>query len=395
MEIRQVTADERTGTMFPLQAYGFMPSPWTDAERETYARRMRYYRTATSLIAEEDGQTLAGAAAFPMRQNVRGVVHDMAGVASVTSHPSARRRGLVRELLTRLMGQMREQGCAVSALYPFRPSFYGRLGYVGVPRVRTVSFAPEGLSGLLRTDLPGEVERVHLTEGFDDFTALTLRLLEERHGFSVYDETRTAEFRESPSRWVAIARVAGEVVGAVIYRIDEYGGDLVGDDLLTTGPMGRALLLQFFARHVDQVARVRLKIGTDEVPELWGTDLAVVTEGRVEFPRMGGPMVRLLSIDALNGLRAGAEAGVTVEVVDDELLAGRYRLTGEAGSLTVEETKDEPQATLTCQGISALAYGVLDPVEVVIRGFGQVDGPAVEALGALFPKKMPYLFADF
>lgn len=395
MEIRQIAADERTDTMFPLQTYAFMPSPWADAERETYAKRMVFYRTVTSLIAEEDGRTLAGVAAFPMRQNVRGVVHDMAGVASVSSHPAARRRGLVRQLMGRLMHQMRDQGCAVSALYPFRPSFYGKLGYVGVPRVRTATFAPEGLSHLLKADLPGEVERLHFSEGFDEYDALTLRLLEERHGFSVYDETRTAEFRESPSLWVAIARVDGEVVGAVTYRIDQYGGDLVAGDLLTTGALGRALLLQFFARHTDQVARIVLKIGTDEVPELWGTDFAVLTESRVEFPRRGAPMVRLLAIDALNGLHAGAEAAVTVEVVDDELIGGRYRITGDAGRLAVEATKDKPQATLTCAGISALAYGVLDPVEVVTRGFGRVEAPAVQTLAALFPQQMPYLFADF
>src|SRR5688572_33394547 len=99
MQIRQVTADERTDTMFPLQTYAFMPSPWTDTDREAYARRMQFYRTALSLIAEEDEQTLACVSAFPMRQNVRGVLHEMAGVASVSTHPAARRRGFVRELL--------------------------------------------------------------------------------------------------------------------------------------------------------------------------------------------------------------------------------------------------------------------------------------------------------
>src|SRR4051812_23496968 len=92
MNFRQITAAERPATMFPLQAYAFMPSPWTAEEEETYRRRMRFYETAVTLIAEEDGQTLAGVAAFPMRQNVRGQVHDMAGVASVSSHPMARRR---------------------------------------------------------------------------------------------------------------------------------------------------------------------------------------------------------------------------------------------------------------------------------------------------------------
>ncbi|AGZ45063.1 GNAT family N-acetyltransferase [Actinoplanes friuliensis] len=396
MEIRQVSAAERTDTMFPLQTYAFMPSPWPEADREVYAGRMRFYETAVSLVAEEGGQALAGVAAFPMRQNARGAVHDMAGVASVSTHPAARRRGFVRELLWRLLHQMRDQGCTVSALYPFRPSFYGRFGFVGLPRVRTATFAPEGLSHLLRADLPGEVQRLPMAECFDDFNALTLRLLGERHGFSVYDEVRTAEFRESPARWVAVARSGGEVVGAVAYRIDQYGGDLIADDLLVTGSLGRALLLQFFARHVDQVSRVKLTIGTDEVPELWGTDFAVLTEGRVEHPRKGGPMARLLSLEALTGTSTAAkDEAVVVEVVDDEFIGGRYQLSADAGRLVVEPSKAEPQATLTCAGISALAYGVLDPIEVLTRGFGQVDAAAAQSLAALFPKQMPYLFADF
>src|SRR4051794_8000204 len=58
MEIRQISADERTDKMFPLQVYAFEPTPATDEARERYRRRMAYYGTATSLVAEEDGQTL-------------------------------------------------------------------------------------------------------------------------------------------------------------------------------------------------------------------------------------------------------------------------------------------------------------------------------------------------
>ena len=394
MEIRQVTAEERTGTMFPLQAYAFESSPWSEADQEAYARRMQFHRTTVSLVAEEDGQALAAVAALPMRQNVRGVVHDMAGVASVATHPSARRRGFVRQLLDRLLHQMRDQGCTVSALYPFRPSFYGRFGFVGLPRVRTATFAPEGLSHLLRADLGGQVDRFALREAFDDYDALTLRLLGERHGFSVYDETRTSEFRERP-RWVAIARAGGEVVGAVLYRIEGFGGEMIAGDLLCTGPLGRALLLQYFARHVDQVARVTVTIGADEVPDLWGTDFPVLVQARVASPDNNGPMARLLSVEALTGTPTTAQQSITIEVVDDDLIGGRYQLAGDGSQLTVEPSRNEPQATLTCAGISALAYGVLDPVEVVTRGFGQVDASAVEPLTALFPKQNPYLFSDF
>jgi predicted acetyltransferase len=392
MDFRQITAAERTAFMFPLQAYAFLPSPWPEEEEPTYRRRMAYHETAVSLIAEEDGRALAGVAALRMRQNVRGLVHDMAGVASVASHPSARRRGLVRELMHRLLRQMREEGCAVSALYPFRPSFYARFGFVGIPRHRTAAFPPQGLDHLSRAELPGEVERLPMSEAFDEYDALTRRLVTERHGFAVFDEVRSAEFRED-KYWVAIARSGGETVGAVRYRVDRFGGDLVASDLLTTGPLGRALLLQFFARHVDQVARIVVTISTDEVPELWGTDLAVVTEGKIGFPRQGGPMVRVLDMESLTGTTAGPGA-VTIEIPDDELTGGVWHLESTGGRLAVTKGTT-PEATLSPAGFAGLLYGVLDPVEVVIRGLGDVPAAAVPALTTLFPRQMPYLYADF
>jgi predicted acetyltransferase len=393
MEFRQITADQRTATMFPLQAYAFMPSPWSAAEEESYRKRMVFFASTVSMIAEEGGRTLAGVAALRMRQNVRGLVHDMAGVASVATHPSARRRGLARELITRLLRQMREQGCAVSALYPFRPSFYARFGYVGIPRQRTATFAPEGLAHLLRVDLPGEVERLPMADGFAEWDALTRELLVRRHGFAVFDETRTAEFKDQRF-WVAVARSGGEVVGAVRYRVEGYAGDLVAEDLLTTGPLGRALLLQFFAGHADQVGRVVVAVDTEEVPELWGTDFQVVTEGRVSRPSNSGPMVRVLDMEALSGCRAGLPGAITVEIVEDDLIGGVWQLESAAGRLSVAKGTD-PDVRLTAAGFSALLYGVLDPFELHARGLGEVSPAAAEVLAAMFPREMPYLFADF
>jgi predicted N-acetyltransferase YhbS len=392
MDFRQITAAERTATMFPLTAYAFTPSPWPEGDEARYRDRMRFHETSVNLIAEEDGRALAGVVGYRMRQNVRGLVHGMAGVASVASHPSARRRGLVRGLLGQLLRQMREEGSAVSALYPFRPSFYARFGFVGVPRYRTATFAPEGLGHLIRAELPGEVERRSMAEGFDEYAALTERLLTERHGFALFDATLTESFRDD-EYWLALARVDGEVVGAVRYRIAQYGGELVAEHLLTTGPLGRALLLQYFARHVDQVAQVSVMVGTDDVPELWGTDLAVTTEGRVDHPRRGGPMVRALDMAALSGTRVGP-GDVTIEIVDDDLIGGVWRLTSEDGHLTVAKGTT-PAATLTAGGFSALLYGVLDPVEVFTRGLGQVSPESIAPLTSLFPRQMPYVFADF
>ncbi|MEV6342309.1 GNAT family N-acetyltransferase [Actinoplanes sp. NPDC051851] len=393
MEFRQISADERPEVMYPLQAYAFEASPSPEEALERYRSRMRYFTSGVGLVAEEGGAALACASALPMRQNVRGEVRDMAGVASVASHPSARRRGLVRELLTRLLRQMRDQGCPVSALYPFRPGFYARFGYVGIPRVRKARFTPEGLAELLRRDLPGSVTRSPMREAFPAYEALTHRLLRERHGFAVFDEVRGAEFREDPF-WLAVARSGDEVVGAVRYRITEFGGELLASNLFATGPLGRALLLRYLARHVDQVSHVEVFLGADEIPDLWATEMEVTTTGRLASPGSNAPMVRVLDLPALAGTPVGA-GGLTVEVADDELIGGVWRLGADDGRLTVQRGGGTPAATLTAAGLSALVYGVLDPVEVVLRGLGTLGAPAVEALGTLFPRRIPYMFAEF
>jgi hypothetical protein len=253
-------------------------------------------------------------------------------------------------------------------------------------------FTPEGLAELLRRELPGSVQRLTGKEGFEAYGELTHRLLSEQHGFAVFDETRIGLFRQDPV-WTALARAGDEVVGGLRYRIDQHGGTLLGSDLFTTGPLGRALLLQFLARHIDQVSAIELFVGADELPELWGTDLSVTTTGTVANPLKNAPMVRVLDVPALAGSQVGS-GSVTVEIVGDELIGGVWRLGADDGRLTVEPGGD-PAATLTVAGFSALAYGVLDPVEVFTRGLGELDAAAMTRLGALFPRRMPYMFADF
>ncbi|SCE83762.1 GNAT family N-acetyltransferase [Micromonospora mirobrigensis] len=397
MLIRRLAAEERLTDSFPLQGYAFEASPMTAARAEEFRAYLPYNSGNRTLVAEEDGRAVAAASAVPMRQNLRGRVLPMAGVAGVATHPLARRRGHVRALLHQLLDEMRDEGHALTALYPFRASFYERFGYVGLPAPRRVTLSPAHLGSLLRADLPGELGWERIAAGWDGYLAFTERCLAERHGFAVFPEFRAVGLRDRDDRWLLTARIDATTVGAVTYRIDDHGGELVGDDLLATDPYARALLLQFFARHVDQVERVSFTVPADELPELWLTDLAVRVEARVAGPGSPAPMARLLSLDALAGLPAGA-GRVRVELVADRWLAGTYLFDGATGHLEVRGDAagaGTPVATLTAAGLSALAYGVLDPAEVDVRGLGRVPPDAAAELRRIFPRELPYLFADF
>jgi len=257
MKIRQIsTDDERRLVSVPIQAYGFQPSPAPEGMLDRLRGNQRYYEEHVTLVAELDGVAVADASAVPMRQNVRGAVYEMAGVAGVATLPQARRRGYARALVTEILGVMRDRGYVVSALYPFRPSFYGRFGYVGLPMTRTVTFSPSSVAGLLRMDLAGTVRWGPVADHYAPYRDFIGRLLSERHGFALLPESRMAQLREAGDRWLATAWVGDVVAAAVTYRIDGFAGDLVADDLLIASPLGRALLLQFFATHTDQVARI-------------------------------------------------------------------------------------------------------------------------------------------
>jgi hypothetical protein len=395
MEIRRISSEERLTHAFPLQAYAFEASPAPLEEAEKYRDYLPFQEDNLTLVAEEGGTSLAAVSAVPMRQNVRGVLHPMAGVAGVAVHPLARRRGHVRTLLTRLLGDMRDGGHPVSVLYPFRASFYERFGYVGLPKRRHVTFAPADLGHLVRADLPGELTWERSGAGYDAYRAFTLRLAAERHGFAVFPDYRAERLRADDARWLVTARVDGEVAGAAAYRLGGYGAELVVDDLLTTTPLSRALLLQFVARHVDQVDRVVAGIAADELPELWATDLGTVTESRTRVPNANAPMARLLAVPPLAGAQAGP-GRVVVEVVDDPFIAGTYLLDGRGGKLELgSDEPGVPRATLNAAGLSALVYGVLDPDDLPLRGFGAVPADAGAQLRTLFPRAVPYVFADF
>ncbi|TDB72880.1 enhanced intracellular survival protein Eis [Micromonospora sp. KC723] len=394
MPIRRLAAEERLTTSFPIQSYAFEASPLTQERVEAFHRYLPYNKGNRTLVVEDDGETRAAASAIPMRQNLRGRVLPLAGVAGVATHPLARRQGHVRALMHRLLDEMRDEGHPLTALYPFRAGFYERFGYVGLPRARTVRFSPADLAPLLRAELPGEVTWERIGAGYAGFRSFTERCLRERHGFAILPDFRAVGLRDRDDRWLVSARVDGATAGVLTYRIDDHGGELCGDDLLAAGPYARALLLQFLARHVDQVERVSLQIAADELPELWLTDLALHVEARVSGPGSPAPMARLLSLDALAGLPAGP-GRVRVELVDDRWLGGSHVLDGTTGRLELACGGPAPSATLTAAGLSALAYGVLDPAEVDVRGLGQIGPEAAAELRRIFPRELPYLFAAF
>lgn len=398
IEIRRVEGEALLDTVLPLRAYAFAPSP-QDSDLGQARRNLRYQESTHSLVAFEDGTPMCAASSVAMTQNVRGRVLPMAAVAGVATHPQARRKGYQRHLLTQLLAERAEAGDAVSTLYPFRESFYERFGYVTLPQVREVRLAPDRMTAVLRQDLPGEVRLVRIREGFDAYRDLSRRMQRDVHGFVVRDEAGAARVRDDNAFWIAFAHAPdGTVIGALPYTMAGYRDGLNASAFLCQSVTARQLLLQWIARHVDQVQTACVVTSPAERPETWYADLTPAVSLR-EF--LTAPMGRVLSVSALAGIAAGP--GEFVARIEDPVCPwneGVHRFRGQDGALSVDRLDpDAAEAAaawpLPIQGLSALVYAGYDPDEFPMRGWGDPPVDEYATLRAMFPPAAPYLFAEF
>ena len=86
----------------------------------------------------EENVPVSVAVSTPMTQNIHGKLFPVSGVWGVSTHPSARRKGYCRQAMAAVLSADHERGMAFSNLYPFRESFYERLGYVAFPLTKKV-----------------------------------------------------------------------------------------------------------------------------------------------------------------------------------------------------------------------------------------------------------------
>ncbi|GAA5007200.1 GNAT family N-acetyltransferase [Actinopolymorpha pittospori] len=391
--IRRVSGEELLTSTYPMHAYAFGSTPPPTDQVERWRADLAPADDRVTLVAFTGEEPEATAVGISLRQNVRGKTLPMLGVSGVATHPMARRRGHIRAVLTQLHGEMRDSGHVVSTLYPFRQSFYERFGYVGFPKARAIRLHARGLERMLRADVPGEVTFHRIGEVFDDYYAATEAILAERHGFSIFSKQSTQGLAKEDKHWAVFARHEDEIVGTLLYRTNGFGAELQGRHLLARNAVGRSLLLQWLARHHDQYASFTFELPPDERPDLWYVDLDYADETKVSGPLHSAPMGRILSVEGLAGIGAGP-ARASVEVVDDPFVAGTWTLTGVGGALEVQPG-GTPTATLTPHGLAALVYGVLDPAELSLQGYGTVDADTAAALRTLFPPAMPYLHAAF
>lgn len=394
-EFREVPEDD-VYDFRTLVGYAFMPEeeppdPEDDEVKATMEVGTRYGRY--------DGEDLlAVCKLLDFRTNLRDDTHPMAGVSFVASPPETRRQGHVKEMLADALVECRENGAYLSALHPFKRTYYERFGWATCTRRVTHTLDPELLSfagdhrhGEFVELEPEEWERIApVYETHAASYELTLARSEEWWQKRVLRGWQKDPYAYGWKR-------DGDLEAYLVYRVDDSddGRILNVKEWSYTDHDARRSILRFLADHDSQVDEITVSTapGHDLLDVIPNAD-DVQTELDVST------MLRLVDVtDALKALSYPEDVSgeVTLDVSDS--LApwndDTVRLTVEDGAATVESTTETADVDLDVGALSQLYAGYRGARELVTIGDIEADEDAVAFLADAFPAHTTYLREGF
>ncbi|HTI15414.1 MAG TPA: GNAT family N-acetyltransferase [Dictyobacter sp.] len=388
--IKQVSLKDTAHSSRFLTAYAFRGPTPPLPDLEEWEKNRAYREDAATYAAFEDGKVVVSAAVSPMTQNIRGKLYTGGGIWAVATHPEARRKGYARQVLSRIFQHMHDEGMAFSTLYPFRESFYTRLGYATYPQFYTASFSPVSLQPLLKKDLPGKVEMMNIAEGYNVYYAFMQKQVARTHGMSLFAEKTQTWMRDKQSHWLAVARVQGEVKGILLYKMRTNDKDNMDvEHFFYEDNQGKYLLLEWFARHIDHIQEINVRISPAEHPEIWWPDLSIQLEAHK------APLGRIITISALDGMQVGD--GTFTAHIHDQYCPwneGSYRFASSEGQLRITPAENA-ECAITIQALTGLVQGTHDPSTFAVREWGDPNEDVQTTMRQMFSPQLPFLHEEF
>ena len=362
-------------------------------------------------VGELDGQIVASLVLYPFTALVRGQRVPVTGIGSVAVSPEHRRRGIAEALLKSSLREMRQRGDALSALYPFRDSFYRRLGYGVIEVAQQLAFSPALLPA---SDEARRVRRLMLPDR-PSVEALYERVALQGHfGLARRAEWWTQRLWTHGGDWVVYeGKRRGQIEGYLYYEVDSDAGpfklSVTLTEFVAATPEAHRGLVGYLASLADQVAEIHhIAAGDNGWLALLKTsqNLRPALEMSVYHDSgncVNGMMLRLNDVkSALERLPVSMQArGEIALEVDDEVLpqnARAYRLRASEGRLkvTAESARKGrsrlPRLVVEPDVLASLAGGALSPVRAAEIGLVDASGGAAELIDRWFRARPAFAY---
>ena len=358
-------------------------------------------------VTDLEGAYVGTAGAIPMTISMPlAEPVPVAGVTAITVRPDHRRRGILREMMQRLLEDAVEAGESMATLFASEGTIYGRFGFGPSAPAHGLRMRRDALA-----TVAGDTDLVQLVDA--DTARARLPAIADRHArlrggtmqrteawWALWlDRDRDADpDGEHGPRWHAVVPDRGYVVfrassGSWSQRRPD--GHLKVEELLACDDEAAAALWAFVAS-VDLVATIDAPYRPVDDP----VRFLVANEAEVDV-RAGMPLwLRLVDLPAALTARGYDVADrVVLEVTDAQLPAnaGRWVLDAGPEGSTCERTDADPDVVLPTSTLSTLFLGGYRATTLADAGrLTGTDRGVVRRLDRLFDvPRAPWTSFDF
>jgi len=327
-----------------------------------------------SLCAFEDGVLAAKLCTLPfiIHWNRREI--GCGGVAGVTTLPTHRRRGHLRELMTRAFATMRDSGQPLAMLWASMAAIYQRFGYAAAIDW-TYRFNPRNLRFVDEIATPGRVRLVRsddavpfIAEPYERFAGMRTLMLQRNITVESGQDwwTTGSPLRrwrpEEPPYLVAVYEEERQVLGYVIYDVTQHDDwqpgpdqELLVSDLVWLTPAAHRALIRYLAGY-DLVRTIRLTHVPVDDPLFYHAQEPRLLGARAE----DGALLRIVDLKAALEGRGYDADGRLVLALHDELCpwnSGVWELWVEGSTARVCRSDAEPALWVAPRALAMLASG--------------------------------------
>jgi predicted acetyltransferase len=398
VEIRAMTEAEMSERR-RVTSYAFADTRSED-ERGALPDPLRPEWTTCAFV---DGRLATSFGAYPFTVRLNGAPVAMAGVTAVATLPEFRRRGLLRQVMTRSFGEQRDRGQSLAILWASLGAIYQRYGYGLASTHASYRIDPrdlrfndaQGAEGGVRLMDAAEA-RPHLEAVYEAFAA-PRNLMIHRYPI-VWDIRLPRPGAANPRVGVYFDR-EGRARGYAVYELTpdpEVGfgrSQLVSvSDAAHLDLDAQRGLWDFFAAH-DLVRRVEWQQvpEDDPIPHL-------LAEPNELHRRTGAAIwMRVTDVEAALRQRPYGDDGVlTVGVVDPlcDWNAGAFTLETAGGATAVSRTRADADITVPVAALAVLIAGHRSATQLARTGLVAGDAKALRVADALFAATFAPFCAD-
>ncbi len=358
LEIRAATADDMEALM-KVPHYAFANTEPPDPERP------EPIRPEWTLCAFDGDKPVATSGQYPFKMRFNGNSVRADGVTLVSTDPGYRRRGIVRELISGLLRQSKDNGVPVAILWASMGAIYQRFGYGLATTYVEYDVDPRFVRFQFGEPAPGHARLLEKDEALPALRQIYRGYCADGSGLLHRgDELWNLMFRgEAKEKFYAAVYFDSDDVPTAycIYRTRFQGLEVTPEadqvlevfDFGWTEIGGYRGIWEYLAGH-DLANRIRWYRVPEDDPAP-----AMMMEPRM-LQRQTGDGIWLRVVDVEDALRARGydwPGEVTLRVVNDDICGwneGCYRVASSGAEVAVERLTDSAEVDIVL-GPSALA----------------------------------------